>query len=265
MTQSGRQATAMTAQRLETFPELVIPLKPYPREDRMPAARRTVADQVSLELQRMIVEGEIDPGRPLPSQRDIADRFGASRASVREAIAALSAAGLVQVEHGRGVFVRARSAEAGADKPSSWAFDGSLALRDAYQIRALIEPFAVRVVTPLLSRDHVQRLGQILDRTRAALEAGDYIALAREDFAFHWVFAELSGNQLFCDILSRCASLLPRAPTAESRIVAEHSAIIEEAAMGRAEAAARLMYAHVMAAAGRAGFTLPETGLAAAR
>ncbi len=235
---------------------------PATKIKRAASARRTVADQVSIELQRMIVEGEIDPGQPLPSQRDIAEKFGASRTSVREAISALSAAGLVQVEHGRGVFVRARSGYASPHRPSSWSFDGTLALRDAYQIRALIEPFAVRVVTPLLSRDHLQRLGRILDQTRAALEAGDYVTLAKEDFAFHWTFAELSGNQLFCDILSRCASLLPLTLSpAESQTVAEHSAIVEEAAMGRAEAAALLMYAHVMAAAKRAGFALPETGL----
>jgi GntR family transcriptional repressor for pyruvate dehydrogenase complex len=229
---------------------------------RATGARRTVADQVSIELQKMIIDGEIDPGQPLPSQRDIAEKLGASRASVREAISALSAAGLVQVEHGRGVFVRARSGHANPDRPSSWSFDGTLALRDAYQIRALIEPFAVRVVTPLLSRDHLLRLRHILDQTRAALEAGDYVTLAKEDFAFHWTFAELSGNQLFCDILSRCASLLPPSLNpAESQTIAEHSAIIEEAAMGRSEAAAQLMYAHVMAAAQRAGFMLPEAGL----
>lgn len=235
---------------------------PVTKTERTGGTKRTVADQVSIELQRMIVEGEIDPGQPLPSQRDIAEKFGASRTSVREAISALSAAGLVQVEHGRGVFVRARSGHANPSMPSSWSFDGTLALRDAYQIRALIEPFAVRVVTPLLSRDHLLRLGRNLEQMRAALEAGDYVTVAKEDFAFHWIFSELSGNQLFCDILSRCASLLPASLSpGESQTIAEHAAIIEEAAKGRAEAAGQLMYGHVMAAAKRAGFVLPETGL----
>jgi len=226
------------------------------------SARRTVADQVSIELQRMIVKGKLDPGQPLPSQREIAARFGASRASVREAISALAAAGLVQVEHGRGVFVRARSGQSSSDRPTSWAFDGTLALRDAYQIRSLIEPFAVRVVTPMLSRDHLERLRQNLERTQAALEAGDYVALSKEEFAFHWTFAELSGNHLFCDILSRCASLLPLTTNpVEAEVVTEHAAIVEEASMGRADAAAHMMYRHVMAAARRAGFDLPETGL----
>ena len=232
------------------------------------SARRTVADQVSIALQKMIVEGKIDPGEPLPSQREIAARFGASRASVREAISALAAAGLVQVEHGRGVFVRARGGQPrwerppNSDRPASWAFDGTLALRDAYQIRSLIEPFAVRVVTPMLSRDHLERLRQNLERTQTALEAGDYVALSKEEFAFHWTFAELSGNHLFCDILSRCASLLPLTTNpVEAEVVTEHAAIVEEASMGRADAAAHMMYRHVMAAARRAGFDLPETGL----
>jgi GntR family transcriptional repressor for pyruvate dehydrogenase complex len=226
------------------------------------STKRTVARQISIELQRMIVEGEIDPGQPLPSQREISERFGASRTSVREAISALEAAGLVQVEHGRGVFVRARNGRSSQDKPSSWSFDGRLALRDAYQIRALIEPFAVRVVTPSLSRERLSQLSRILENTRIFLEMGDYVALAKEDFAFHWTFAELSGNQLFCDILSRCASLLPRTSEfGRSRIIEEHSAILEEVAMGRAESAAQLMYEHVMTAAYRAGVNLPDTGL----
>lgn len=224
--------------------------------------KRTVARQISIELQRMIVEGEIDPGQPLPSQREISERFGASRTSVREAISALEAAGLVHVEHGRGVFVRARNGHSSQDKPSSWSFDGRLALRDAYQIRALIEPFAVQVVTPSLSRESLAHLSRILENTQTFLEMGDYVALAKEDFAFHWTFAELSGNQLFCDILSRCVSLLPHTSEfGQTRIIEEHSAILEEVAMGRAESAAQLMYKHIVTAAQRAGVSLPDVGL----
>lgn len=82
-------------------------------------ARRTVADQVSIEPQRMIVEEKIDPGQPFPSQCEIAARLGASRASGREAISALSAAGLVQVEHGRGVFVRAHNEQSSSESPEN--------------------------------------------------------------------------------------------------------------------------------------------------
>lgn len=86
------------------------------------------------------------------------------------------------------------------------------------------------------------------------------MTLAKEDFAFHWTLAEISGNQIFCEILSRCVSLVPLSMgPGKSQIIAEHSAIVEAATMGRADAAA--LYRHVMGAAQRGGSTLPETGL----
>ena len=48
------------------------------------------------------------------------------------------------------MFVRARSEQFSSERPKNGAFDGTLALRDAYQIRSLIEPFAEHVATPML-------------------------------------------------------------------------------------------------------------------
>jgi DNA-binding FadR family transcriptional regulator len=101
---------------------------------------------------------------------------------------------------------------------------------------------------------------------RDYLAAGDIVAVAKEDFAFHWTFVELTGNQLFCDVLSRCASLLPTARNvSESLTLVEHSAIIDAVAAGRADAAAEAMYQHVVASAMRAQITLPATSLFASQ
>ncbi|MHA6618050.1 GntR family transcriptional regulator [Pseudonocardia sp. DLS-67] len=64
---------------------------------------RIVAD-----LRDAIVSGELPPGDQLGSEWTLAERFGASRPTVRRAIAVLKAEGLVVTEQGRGTFVRPR-------------------------------------------------------------------------------------------------------------------------------------------------------------
>jgi GntR family transcriptional regulator len=60
------------------------------------------------ELRAAIAGGEFEPGARLPSENELAERFGTSRPTVRRALALLKAQGLVTTEQGRGAFVRAK-------------------------------------------------------------------------------------------------------------------------------------------------------------
>jgi GntR family transcriptional regulator len=62
--------------------------------------------QVATDLRRKIDAGEYAPGAKLPSERELIDIYGVSRPTVREAVNLLRSEGVVNVEHGRGVFVR---------------------------------------------------------------------------------------------------------------------------------------------------------------
>ncbi|MGH8898773.1 MAG: GntR family transcriptional regulator [Egibacteraceae bacterium] len=62
--------------------------------------------QVAAHLRTAILNGEYEPGQSLPSEADLANTYSLSRPTIRQAIAALQAEGLVTVEHGRGMFVR---------------------------------------------------------------------------------------------------------------------------------------------------------------
>src|SRR3954463_5903127 len=71
-----------------------------PGEQRLPSRR------IAQELREAIEAGELIPGARLPSERELAQRYGTARNTAREAIRLLSDAGLVIAEHGRGVVVR---------------------------------------------------------------------------------------------------------------------------------------------------------------
>ena len=64
--------------------------------------------QIAEDLAQAIRRGEYKPGDSLPTEQQLMERYGYSRPTVRQAMALLRAEGLVDVEHGRGSFVRAR-------------------------------------------------------------------------------------------------------------------------------------------------------------
>ncbi|MEU6825108.1 GntR family transcriptional regulator [Streptomyces atriruber] len=62
--------------------------------------------QVAAAIREAILSGEFEPGAPLPSEAQLIQRYQVSRPTVRNAVAALRAEGLVDVRHGKGSFVR---------------------------------------------------------------------------------------------------------------------------------------------------------------
>src|ERR687889_1793242 len=71
-----------------------------------PSADRAVFRQLADLLRNQIESGELGPGDPLPSELRLAQEYGISRTTVRQAIAQLRTEGLVTVERPRGTFVR---------------------------------------------------------------------------------------------------------------------------------------------------------------
>ncbi len=70
-------------------------------------------EQVRLQLESAVRDGAFAPGERLPSERELAETFGVSRVSVREAVRWLVGVGLIRVHQGRGAFVVDRRSELG--------------------------------------------------------------------------------------------------------------------------------------------------------
>ena len=71
----------------------------------MKVTTQKVSQQVAAELERQILDGELTAGAKLASERDLAEQYGVSRPSIRDAIKQLEAKGLVNRKQGGGTFV----------------------------------------------------------------------------------------------------------------------------------------------------------------
>lgn len=69
-------------------------------------AERGVAQGIAADLRRAILAGQMEAGARLPSERTLAAQYGTGRTTVRDALVILREEGLVEPQHGRGVYVR---------------------------------------------------------------------------------------------------------------------------------------------------------------
>jgi GntR family transcriptional regulator len=75
-------------------------------ENTIKVIKQSVTDQISLIIKKSILNNEYKPNEQLPALSSLANKFEVSNATIREAIRKLEAVGLVEIMHGKGVFVR---------------------------------------------------------------------------------------------------------------------------------------------------------------
>jgi DNA-binding FadR family transcriptional regulator len=132
----------------------------------IPADRgRRLAEVILADSQR----AGMGPGSRLPTERQLAADLGATRTTVRRALAVLEADGHISREVGRGTFLRdARGTRAGADGGSAAPGDGDggpaagFAPADVMAIRRMLEPSAMRLVVAWATAADIQEMDRCL-------------------------------------------------------------------------------------------------------
>ncbi|HSI60527.1 MAG TPA: FadR/GntR family transcriptional regulator [Ideonella sp.] len=152
-----------------------------------PAETRRLYRQIAEQISRLIESGEAGIGARLPSERDLAERLGVSRPSVREAIIALEVEGAVEVRGGAGVFVLER--RPAPREPLPQHTPGPF---DVIRARWIIESEAAALAAQQAKAEHLQRLKLALREMREhPNHTSEGIAA---DQRFHLCIAEASGN-----------------------------------------------------------------------
>lgn len=217
----------------------------------------SVANIAAQNLQRRITTGEFALGSTLPSQRELADSLGISRASLREAISTLEALGLVRSQAGRGVFVTYGARPEPADLPRA---GGALTPQALYELRYTLEPAWCSLAAARISSAEIDELERIEAAMEAALRVADLVGASERDLEFHIRLAEMSGSQglvaaahQFRDLIAHCLRLPFANASAIWAPADEHKRILAALTAGDPALAAEAMRAHLDAAANRVG------------
>lgn len=211
------------------------------------AARRW--EHVVTGIRELIRRDGLKQGDRLPGERQLAERFGVSRGTVREAMQFLGAIGLVATRHGDGSVLRAASSSTLRNTWRDWVAKHQGRVLELIEARMGSEMLAAELAARRAGPEHLERMAEAL---RAMKAARDATAFVQCDLAFHSAVLQAAGNRTLREIAEALgAELVPeRAALADlagrvTRSHAEHLAIYAAIRAGDAARAREAVRAHL--------------------
>ncbi|MBI2171398.1 MAG: FadR family transcriptional regulator [Chloroflexi bacterium] len=216
------------------------------------SVRRTrLFEGVVAQLRTLIKEGRLQPGQRLLPERELAERFQVSRASLREAIRALERDGLVVIRPGAGTFVSEEGFDAAVEALAQRLLEERQALADITELRLILEPQIAALAAQRATREDRNHLLAMLKEQQRQIAAGETGAAA--DTAFHSAVAAASHNQalerlsaILVDLLAPIRDEGLQTPDRSLRSLATHRAILEAVQRGDTEASRQAMQEHIL-------------------
>ncbi|ATG49876.1 GntR family transcriptional regulator [Celeribacter ethanolicus] len=160
------------------------------------------------QIELLILRGILRPGERLPSERDLAERLGVSRPSLREAISELSAKGLIETRANAGVFVADVLGSAFSPALVSLFASHDEAVFDYVAFRRDMEGLAAERAAKLASDTDLKVIDAIFRKMEAAHPKRNPSEEARLDAEFHLAIIEASHNVIMLHMMRAMFDLL---------------------------------------------------------
>jgi len=215
------------------------------------------ADVVADDLLQLIVDGTFPAGGALPSESELATRFGVSRLTVREAIRSLVPTRVLDVQQGRSTLV---------NPVERWSpLDGRLLLarsradgdplllpRRLLEARRAVEVAIVELAAVRREESHLERMRALHEQMLDGHARGDAVASADADLAFHAALFEAADNVFLVALFEPLTSVLramrqetSAVPDFRSHALDRHAAILRAVEAGDPARARAAMEAHL--------------------
>ena len=171
----------------------------------MPEQQKTY-QRVLTYLEEALRSGELSLGQSLPPERELAERLGISRNSVREAVRLLEHMGFLVSSQGAGNFLCCNLAENLRDSFELLMLLNQVDQRQLAELRSALELQAALLAADRITPEEAKGLKELAARLRTCPEEEG----ARLDKEFHDTIAAISGNRLILQILQALSSVIDR-------------------------------------------------------
>ncbi|MEA5067492.1 MAG: FadR/GntR family transcriptional regulator, partial [Christensenellaceae bacterium] len=156
--------------------------------------KNDVSTQVYDQMREMILRNVWKPGDRLPSENELAESFGVSRVTIRQALLKMNTFGLIRTRQGEGSFVQEMGVGIKLNELVPSIYLNENAVRDVWEFRMMTEVETVALATKRATAEDIRQLWASYERLKDQRDdLEDYIS---NDFQFHRMLTTIVGNQL---------------------------------------------------------------------
>ncbi|MBC9249412.1 transcriptional regulator PdhR [Pseudomonas alcaligenes] len=223
--------------------------------------QRRLSDDIVAQLESMILEGTLKAGERLPAERALAEQFGVSRPSLREAIQKLVAKGLLVSRQGGGNYVAAELGSTFSDPLLHLLESNPEAQRDLLEFRHTLEGSCAYYAALRATAPDQQRLREAFEALQACYAPGSKASRAQEgaaDARFHLAIAEASHNAVLLhtirglfdllkhNVVTNIGGMYLQRSETRDMLMQQHRALFEAIIERRAEEAREISHGHIL-------------------
>lgn len=195
-----------------------------------------ISQNIVGQIREAILNGDLNVGDRLPSEKDFARKFGVSKSSLREAYRILEAYGLLEIRQGMsgGAFVKEVDIQVVKEGLANYFFFNDPSLREYTQVRTFIEPEIVKICALKITDKELDILNRNIEEMELEPEGENFISDL--DTAFHKKLVDIAGNSILSLIVESVQTALIRV----KRVLHTDEAFLRMVCQGHREIVAAL-------------------------
>jgi GntR family transcriptional repressor for pyruvate dehydrogenase complex len=212
-----------------------------------PLTRPRLYEQVVAQLREHVAAAGLKAGDRLPPERELAERLGVSRASIKQAMVVLEVQGLVDVRHGGGTYLRGDTLDS---EPVDRLVDRRRRLPDVLDARDALESKLAELAAERRTAEDIAEIDAALADMRQQIESGE--RGEDGDRRFHEAVTHAAHSVLLAEFMRAIADQIAESrreslqqPGRPARSLTQHERIAEAIRSGDARGAVRAMHRHL--------------------
>lgn len=215
----------------------------------LPIARRKTYELVADRLLELIAARSLQPGDPVPAERELVESYRVGRSSVREALRMLESRGLIEAR-GNGSFAVSEFRNPLTESLGLLISVDEADARELFEVRRILEGETAALAAARREPQHLARMALAIEEMELGLE--DEKAYIDADLSFHLTIAEACGNRLASHLMHAIRGQVQEAlgtaflvPGGPQRSLGQHREILDAIEARRPDEARWVMHEHI--------------------